>query len=673
MPRHREFFRLRHVKRGITRALFTAALGGSATAALGADPATVVKAPPLASYDWQGFYVGGSVGLGRTNVDAKVPEPTLSPLSQDSGRGFGGVQGGYNQILSSGWLLGVELDVSLPSAAPTGNLVWANATPTSTMTETLDYVATVRLRVGHPIGRWLPYATGGFAWSSSHVVRDDNNSGAEDTQTHQRIGVAAGGGVEYAFTNAWSARIEYLYTHLGTLDATFPPVTGYTASLDLHLVRLGLNYHFGQNAPAGDTGNISGSPNWELHLQSTFVGGGYPAFPALYSGTNSLAAHAQFKETFSASAFLGVRLWDGGELYYNPELLQGFGLSDTVGAGGFPNGEAQKSGFPYPRYNTSRLFLRQTFGLGGEQETLESAANQLSDKVDVSRLTVQAGKFSVKDLFDGNTYSSDSRVHFLNWAMWAAGAFDYPADKVGLTWGATAELNQKNWALRTGYFLVPDVSNSNDFDMALFKRGGYMAELETRWSLFSQPGKLRVTGWVNSTFSGGYGDALALAAATPGLDINDAIAQDRASRIKYGYIFNVEQAVMENVGVFGRWSWNDGHNEIMAFTDIDSSLSGGISIKGKAWGRPDDTIGIGGAINGLSKDHRDYLAAGGLGILVGDGALNYRKEQILETYYGFALAKQTIVTLDYQFLVNPGYNADRGPAHVFSARIHTEM
>jgi high affinity Mn2+ porin len=367
------------------------------------------------------------------------------------------------------------------------------------------------------------------------------------------------------------------------------------------------------------------------------------------------------------SAYLGVRLWDGGELYYNPELLQGFGLSDTVGAGGFPNGEAQKSSFTYPRYSTSRLFLRQTFGFGGEQETLESAPNQLSDKVDVSRLTLQVGRFPVTDYFDNNSYARDPRRDFMNWSIWAAGAFDYPADKIGLGYGTVAELNQKDWALRGGYFLVDTQSNSNNFDTHLLRRGGYLVELEERYNLFSRPGKLRVIPWLNSDFSGSYRATL----DDPALNLD--IAQTRKSRIKYGYVVNVEQSINDQVGVFGRWSWNDGHNEIMAFTDIDRSLSGGVSIKGKSWGREDDTVGIGAAVNGLSRDHRDFIAAGGLGILIGDGALNYRTERILETYYSYALLKTTWLTFDYQLIVNPAFNADRGPVSVFSGRVHADF
>ena len=342
-------------------------------------------------------------------------------------------------------------------------------------------------------------------------------------------------------------------------------------------------------------------------------------------------------------------------------------MNDTVGVAGFPNGEAQKSNFPYPHYNTSRLFLRQTFGFGGEQEELASGPLQLGGKVDVSRLTVQAGKFAVIDIFDGNAYAKDTRKDFMNWSIWAPGAFDYSADKVGLTYGATAEFNQKQWALRGGYFLMQAVSNSSSFDTNVPERGTYVAELETRYSLFSQPGKLRTIAWLNSAYSGSYRETL----DNPALNLD--IALTRTGRIKYGYIINLEQAVTDDIGLFGRWSWNNGTTEIMAFTDIDASLSMGTSIKGTKWGRPDDVIGIGGAINALSQDHRDFIAAGGLGILIGDGQLNYRKERILETYYAYALNKQLTLTADYQFITNPAYNADRGPVHVFSGRFHGEF
>jgi len=440
------------------------------------------------------------------------------------------------------------------------------------------------------------------------------------------------------------------------------------------MIRGGLNYKLG--SPTAYVPDFAASqtqfPNWEIHGQTTYIQQGYPAFHSPYLGANSFTPWPQTRETWSTSAFLGLRLWDGGELYYNPELLQGFGLHNTTGAAGFPNGEAQKSNFPYPRYNTSRLFLRQTIGLGGEQETVESDYGQMAGKRDVSRVTLQVGKFAVHDVFDNNAYAMDPRADFMNWSIWAAGAFDYPADKLGLGYGAVAELNEKYWALRVGYFLAANEPNANEFDMQLFKRGGYIAELETRYSLLGRLGKFRVGIWADTYFSGSYSQAVDLAVIT-GLDPTDAIVLTRTGRTKYGYYLNFEQAVTDDIGVFGRWSWNNGKNEIQAFTDIDSSFSVGTSIKGTAWSRPDDRVGLAGAINGLSTDHRNYLAAGGLGILIGDGQLNYRPEKILETFYAMNVINGVTLTFDYQFILNLAHNADRGPVSIFAARLHGEF
>jgi len=665
------------IGKGWLASLLTAsALAAPPTAALAADASFPTKAQAEPEYNWQGPYFGGHVGYGFGTADAALSEPTVSPPDHRFDSLYGGVQAGYNSVLPSHLMVGAEADVTFADYLQSSNVAWIGVNDTSSIVETIDYIVTVRARLGYQMGNVLPYITGGFAWSHSHITQQPFDSDTTIGHSHARTGAAAGAGVEFGFAQAWSVRVEYLHAWLGDLNASILPGSHYVSTFDFNTLRLGLNHQFGEPAGA-DRKDDKGSddikfPTWEMHAQSTFIFQGYPRFPALYSGANSLTPDPQAKQTFTATAFVGLRLWNGGELYFDPELLQGFGLSDTAGAGGFPNGEAQKSDFPYPRYNTARLFLRQTFGLGGDQEDAESGPNQLSGKQDVSRLTFQVGRFSVKDLFDNNTYSSDSRVNFMNWAIWAAGAFDYPADRIGYTYGATAELNHKDWALRAGYFLVPAISDSNAFDMAVFKRGGYMAELETRYSLFGQPGKLRTTAWLNSTFSGDYNDALVISALT-GLDPNDAIVADRSGRIKYGYIFNLEQAVTDQVGLFGRWSWNNGQNEIMSFTDIDASLSGGASIKGKAWGRPDDTVGLAGAINALSRAERDFIAAGGLGVLIGDGRLNYRHEQILETYYAWGIAKDTTVTFDYQFLLNPAYNADRGPVHVFTGRIHAEL
>src|SRR5450631_3747355 len=630
-----------------------------------------VKAPYIRSVlDWTGLYVGAHAGFGRGSSTAVLADPATSTTSNAFGGLIGGVQAGYNYQLPSGMLLGVEADMSFPNYLTSNSVVSSLATVRSDVTEQSDYMATARGRVGYVAGPWLVYATGGLAWAGERFLNTPA-IGSNEKTLHTRLGWAAGGGVEYAFAPHWSLRLEYLYSQFGKADITFPSATQYTSNLDFQSLRVGLNRKIDWPGSGNLTPKTSltdpESDRWEIHGQTTYLPQGYPAFRALYTGPNSLTPAPQAQATWSNSLFLNARLWEGGEVYYNPELLQGFGLNDTVGAGGFPSGEAQKSNFPYPHYNTSRLFLRQTFGFGGEQEEWTSGPSQLAGKVDVSRLTIQVGKMAVTDIFDGNAYAKDTRKDFMNWSMWAPGAFDYSADKVGLSYGATAEFNQKQWALRSGYFLMQSVSNSNNFDTKVFERGTYVVELENRYSLFNQPGKLRTIAWLNSAFSGSYRETL----DNPALNLD--IAQTRIGRIKYGYVINLEQALTDEVGLFGRWSWNDGKTEIMAFTDIDASLSLGVSIKGTRWGRPDDVIGIGGAINALSRDHRDFIAAGGLGPLIGDGQLNYRRERILESYYAYALNKQLTLTGDYQLVINPAYNADRGPVHVFSGRLHGEF
>jgi len=627
--------------------------------------------PATSPFDWNGMYLGGHVGFTLGHANATVWDTSGSAARHQFGTNKGGLQTGYNVVLPSRVLLGVEADVTFPGFLESNGYIIQVPTASGYVWEHMDYHGSLRGRVGYVANPWMFYGTGGFAFIGSTFLHQPTPDAEQQQTLHMRRGWVAGLGVEYALNASWTARMEYLYSRFGTTTVHFPSGTEYAADLDLHQVRVGLNWKIGEpktwpTQRDGDA-NLSESAHWEIHGQTTYIQQGYPAFSAPYSGPNSLTPWAQTRNTWTTSAFLGLRLWDGGELYYNPDLLQGFGLNATTGAAGFPNGEAQKSGFPYPHYSTSRLFLRQTWGLGGEQETLESAANQLSGKVDVSRITVQAGRFPVSDLFDDNAYARDPRRDFMNWSIWAAGAFDYAADRLGLGYGAVAELNQKNWALRGGYFLMDAESNSNNFDMHLFKRGGYVLELETRYTLFSHPGKLRTIGWLNSTYSGSYRATL----DDPALDLD--ITQTRRTRYKFGYVINLEQSVTDDVGLFGRWSWNNGKNEIMAFTDIDSSLSGGISIKGSRWGRADDTIGLAGAINAISKDHRDFLAVGGLGPLIGDGRLNYRTERVLETYYSVGLFAGTTFTFDYQLLTNPAYNADRGPVNVFTGRLHAEF
>jgi high affinity Mn2+ porin len=238
------------------------------------------------------------------------------------------------------------------------------------------------------------------------------------------------------------------------------------------------------------------------------------------------------------------------------------------------------------------------------------------------------------------------------------------------TWGAFAELNQKQWALRAGYFLVPTTSNVNTFDMQIPGRGEYVAELEWRYSLLSQPGKVRLFGWENRATAGSYAEAVALPSTSPNYP---DITLTREVRNNYGFVVNAEQALTNDVGIFSRITWDAGQTEKIGWTDCDASASLGAVVKGTSWGRPDDVIGIGGVIEALSPKAQAYFEAGGLGILIGDGKLNYRTERVLETFYAYSVNKVTTLTFDYQLFVNPAYNADRGPVSIFAARLHLEF
>ena len=641
--------------------------------------AITLKTPTEAIRTWTGLYFGGHVGYSHGSVSNTLfdSNPAIVPTTTAPTFGslYGGFQAGYNYLLPSRLLLGVEADVSFPNFFENGLAAGLGTAEGTAVTDQVDYVATLRGRLGYAVGQWLVYATGGYAWAQARLGETPGLLADEDRVLRTRTGWAAGMGTEVAIATDWTAKLEYLYYHFGDVAGAFPSGTSYKSSLDLQTVRLGLNRQLDWGNPnsAGSWTNDSrllASGNWNAHGQLTFIGQGYGQFHSPYNGDNSLFGGSQYKNTTSATAFIGMRPWAGTEIYVNPEFMQGNGLSDTFGLGGFPNGEAQKSGFPIPRLNIGRIFVRQTFGLGGEQETMEDGPNQLAGKQDISRITITAGKFQVIDLFDGNAYSHDPRTSFLNWSLMCCGAYDWTMDKVGYTWGAAIDLNQKYWAFRVGYFLVPVISNDNRFDGRVPKTGEYIGELELRYSLFSQPGKLRLLGWANVGNAGSYSEAVALSPDSPNYP---DIALTRQIRTNYGFVVNVEQALTDQLGLFSRTSWNAGKTEILGWTDCNESFSLGAVLKGKAWGRPDDKIGVGGAINGLSPEARAYFAAGGLGILIGDGRLNYRPEKILEAYYAYSLNKWSVLTLDYQFIADPAYNADRGPVSFYAMRFHAEF
>ena len=406
-----------------------------------------------------------------------------------------------------------------------------------------------------------------------------------------------------------------------------------------------------------------------VHGQLTYVEQETDAFRAPYSGLNSLSPRMA-RETADATLFLGARLWSGSELWITPEIDQGFGLDDTLGAAGFPSGEAYKVGKNKPYLRLPRVFVRQTVNLGGGEQAIEADATQLGGSASADRLVFTVGKFAVTDVFDTNQYAHDPRGDFLNWSAVDAGTFDYAADAWGFTVGAAAEWYQGPWTLRAGAFDLSNVPNSAHLDP-----GGHefqlVAEIEKRHELLGQPGRLLLTVFDSRARMGLLNSAVQLAEATGGpVDIT----QVRQYRSRLGASVDFEQQIEAGLGIFARAGKAAGNVEAYEFSDIDRTVSAGVSIKGLRWHRPADTIGVAAIDNGISAARERYLDAGGLGILVGDGRLPHpANEQIIEAYYDVALIAHSDLTLDYQRNQNPAYNSDRGPVQVIAVRLHAQF
>ena len=408
------------------------------------------------------------------------------------------------------------------------------------------------------------------------------------------------------------------------------------------------------------------------HFQSTGTEQFQPAFPSRFQGPQSLSAAANGRETVDATAYLGVRPWEGAEIWFNPEVDQGFGLGNTFGVAGFPSGEAYKVGQRDPYFLIQRLFLRQTINLGGDLQKLDRDLNQLGGSQTADRIVVTAGKFSVVDVFDTNKYAHDPRNDFLNWSVIDAGAFDYAANAWGYTYGAATEIYYGRFAVRLGAFNLSSVPNGANVSPTVFGQVQFLAEVEESHNLWEQPGKLKLLYWIDGGKLGLYTDAIALGRTT---DTVPSTAAVRSYRTKQGVVINLEQQIMPNLGAFARASISQGNVEEDAFTDINKSVQVGLSATGDRWKRPEDTAGAAFVVNEISHDGKLYLEAGGLGGIIGDGVLPAAgPEQIFEAFYSFAVYKDIAhITCDCQLINHPAYDAVRGPVSVLGARLRAQF
>jgi len=418
--------------------------------------------------------------------------------------------------------------------------------------------------------------------------------------------------------------------------------------------------------------------NWTSHFQFTVIGQKHSGFPSPYKGENSLTDSVEpTAVSLTSTLFLGRRLWKGAAIYVDPEVAGGKGLSFATGVAGALNGETYRVGATEPQVFIARAYLQQHIPIGNTgYENVPDDLNQIADRVPSSRITISAGKFAISDFFDDNSYSKDPRTQFFNWSIWANGAWDYPADTRGYTCGIVAELIKPSWAIRVSSVAVPRIANYHLMEYNIPGAHSETLEFEHKISINKRDGNLKLIVSNTRSRAPSYKEGIN-ALITNDQFLLDVISGDAENNSyggkKFGLGLNIEQELTNEIGFFSRIGWNDGKYASWAFTEIDQTLTAGLSIKGNWWKRGGDVFGIAIANNGISSGHRNFLTDGGYGFIIGDGQLNYGHETIIESYYSAKLLKFLWLSIDYQFVNKPAYNNDRGPVHVFGLRGHVYL
>ena len=429
------------------------------------------------------------------------------------------------------------------------------------------------------------------------------------------------------------------------------------------------------SARAGD-GDGTNKPTWLpqlLGMQFNAVYQNTPGFRSPYTGPNSLVFDHSFKQqvTDTYGVYLGSQITRSLQAYMDVEMFRGAGLSGGYGLGAYTNADVIRAGpanlgqGPY----LARLYARYVIPLSGELgEPLTRGMDQLPGREPVDRIEIKGGKLAPTDDFDQNRYANNGRTQFLNYAFLFNTAWDYASDTRGYSIGASIAFVHPTWRLIFGSYQVPTTRNGMILDSEIYHARGDNVELSLLPNRIGTV--IRLLAFHNEGRMGDYREAMAIGAATG--TVPSTLADEQPGRTKYGFGVNIEQPLANNgdTGLFARLGWANGANSTWSYTEVDRQASMGLQVSGVNWGRSDDRFGIGVAADGLTGSHRHYLAEGGIGMLIGDGALSYGLEEVCEAYYRIQLGRFVQLSPDFQYIENPGYNRDRGPVKVYGMRLH---
>jgi high affinity Mn2+ porin len=425
------------------------------------------------------------------------------------------------------------------------------------------------------------------------------------------------------------------------------------------------------DAPGTPTAPPPETERWNIFYQATSIGDYHGTFNSPYESPFSLQDFPERDVSLTTTLFFALRLESNTFLIFDPEIAGGRGFSGVDGLANATNGELPRVEKATPTPYLARLYISHDFGFGSEMESSDSDINQLAGQRPVGRYTITVGRFSLTDFFDDNQYSHDPRSQFMGWGVMFNGAWDYPADTRGYTWGWVHEIHLKNWSFRYASAFMPKVANGEQFDRRILVNRGDVFEAERRYAIRKHAGTIRAMPYMNHYDGGNYAAAIRLAEQTG--TIPDITAVRHNGTLKYGFGLNMEQEITKDFGVFSRLGWNDGKTESFAFTAIDRLATGGVSLKGTRWHRPFDTVATEFTASGISGVHAEYLAMGGHDFLIGDGRLEYGPECIWESYYNARLFPGMFAAFDLQHVNNPAYNQQRGPLWISSIRLHFEV